>query len=165
MTLIALTKPQGHHADLLLGRNGRLLPAVLRLRPDLIAYSATSADIALFSAEDKELVGWFQQHHLSIPFRIMGGPHPTSYPSVLEELNLDAICIGEGDLAFPAVLNVLSAGGQPQNIPNLMTRGQSLKPELQLVQNMESGPMPDHGGYPGNPDRAGLFIHWTLCEK
>lgn len=38
---------------------------------------------------------------------------------------------------------MLSAGGQPQNIPNLITRGQSLKPDLQLVRNLDELPFPD----------------------
>jgi len=143
MTLIAQTRRRGHNADLLLLRKNKLLPAVLRFQPDVIAYSSTSADIALFSQEDRKLTAWFQRYNRKIPFRIMGGAHPTFYPAVLNELNLDAICIGEGDLAFPTLLDALSSGSFPKVIPNIVIKGQNAKPVLELVPNLDEIPFPD----------------------
>lgn len=52
---------------------------------------------------------------------IFGGPHPTVLPgSVLEDPNVDTVCIGEGE---ETLAQLLEAGGPVESIPGIAFRG------------------------------------------
>lgn len=77
-------------------------------------------------------------------FTVMGGPHPTfnymrmqlygetlklpltfagpAMPRVVEDTQMDALVVGEGDEAWPAMMRALAAGNGLDDIPNVVTR-------------------------------------------
>ncbi len=51
----------------------------------------------------------------------MGGAHPTYNPSVIDDLELDVICQGDGDRAILAIIDRFEKGASFDGIPNLST--------------------------------------------
>ena len=81
---------------------------------------------------------------------VVGGPHPTFFPEIIETNEVDIICRGEGDDALPELLNKLQAGEDYSDIPNLWVKkdGQVIKnPMRPLVQDLDRLPFPDRDSF------------------
>lgn len=84
---------------------------------------------------------------------IVGGHHVTHYPEVLEEnLEIDGICIGEGDIALNNLLENLENNEDYHHIDNLWFRhrkdGSLIKNELgNLVDDLDTLPFPDYSAF------------------
>ena len=71
----------------------------LSFQPDVVGYSVMTGehyDILEFNKILKEKMKFIS---------VMGGPHPTFNKTVIEEEGIDAICTGEGDIAFDEFIN------------------------------------------------------------
>ncbi|MHA1471070.1 MAG: B12-binding domain-containing radical SAM protein [Candidatus Asgardarchaeia archaeon] len=55
---------------------------------------------------------------------VVGGPHPTSYPDIVFDENIDMICMGEGEKPLLTLLNNIDENISTFNIPSLWTKGQ-----------------------------------------
>jgi anaerobic magnesium-protoporphyrin IX monomethyl ester cyclase len=79
---------------------------------------------------------------------IIGGPHATSCPNILEENKvIDGLCIGEGDFALSELLDCFEKNEEPYHIKNMWFRNgdEVIKNEVrQLIQDLDSLPMPDY---------------------
>jgi anaerobic magnesium-protoporphyrin IX monomethyl ester cyclase len=54
------------------------------------------------------------------PFTIVGGPHPTCFPHILEQVKrLDAVCIGEGEYTMLELAEALESGRDPASVSGL----------------------------------------------
>ncbi len=80
-------------------RPERALRDLEAFAPDIVAYSVCSNEIGRYLAINLAL-----KRRLRF-FALFGGPHPTFRPSLIEKEGVDAICRGEGDLAFPLFLD------------------------------------------------------------
>jgi anaerobic magnesium-protoporphyrin IX monomethyl ester cyclase len=71
---------------------------------------------------------------------VMGGPHPTYFPEVIEQGPLDAVCIGEGEESFPEFLAGWAAGATqpPAGFWVRRERGTGV-----VVRGAERGPVRD----------------------
>ena len=140
MCLSSFLNSKGHQTDvLIIEREGNYIQKVKEvIRPDVIAYSATTVDIRKLLAVNKNL-----KENLEF-FSIFGGPHPTFFPEVIEEEPfLDAICIGEGEYALLELVDRLGNNQEIEHIKNLYIRkkGQILKNGLRpLIENLDSLP-------------------------
>lgn len=147
LQLSAIVKAEGHQSRLLPLRQQALAAALDREEPDLVAYSTMSPETALFAAADEVVRAWGGRRGRR-PLRVMGGPHPTFFPEILEELDLDAICVGEGDRALPALLRRAEGGEGLEGIPNLIPRGGSLAGmQRELIQDLDRLPFLDKAAY------------------
>lgn len=121
--LAATARAAGHEAGLLrvppdMGV-AALRAAVAARAPDLIGLSMTTRQWL----RGREVAGALAP--LGIPL-IAGGLHPTFAPeSVLAAPGIDAVCIGEGEVPFAALLGHLAAGHAiaDADIPNLWLKG------------------------------------------
>jgi anaerobic magnesium-protoporphyrin IX monomethyl ester cyclase len=79
---------------------------------------------------------------------VFGGPHATFCPDeLLSDPDCDAVCIGEGDIAFPDFCRRLEQGGDWWQTPNFVLRRNGeiqRNPLLPLIEDLDSLPMPDH---------------------
>jgi anaerobic magnesium-protoporphyrin IX monomethyl ester cyclase len=141
MQLAALARKEGHRIALAILKRCDLRKAVATFQPEVVAYSASSGDIPLVTERDGRLRDWMQAEGRRV-FRIMGGPHATYAPGVLDDLHLDAVCQGDGDLAFPEVLRRLEAGAALEGIPNIGLTGAGA-PVKELVPDLDALPFPD----------------------
>lgn len=81
---------------------------------------------------------------------IVGGPHATFFPDLIENPLIDVLCRGEGELAMLEFSERLDEGNGVYDIKNLYfnVKGKIIKNELRpLISNLDSLPMPDRSYY------------------
>lgn len=134
--LSAVAKEMGHERFLCILKNENLSDAIDRIHPDVVAYSANVWGF-------DEMVA---AHHAARKIRpflsIMGGPQPTIDPATFGRAQVDAYCVGEGELAFRDFLERVNAGLPFDDVPNLITASQS-NPVRSLIPNLDDLPFPD----------------------
>jgi len=92
---------------------------------------------------------------------VMGGPHPTFYPQVIEDPNIDIIIRGEGEEAFYDLVSALEKGTDYTGIRNVWAKkdGKLHKnPIRPLIEDLDGLPHPDRSIY----DRYGLIRRDTI---
>ncbi len=113
---------------------------VEEFQPGVIGYSAMTGEHETLIELNRELK---LKHDF---YAIMGGPHPTFCPDVLEEEGLDAICTGEGDLVFPEFCRRLEAGEDYWKVSTFNVKhdgGIIVNPKTDLVADLDTLPYPD----------------------
>lgn len=138
--LSALAKEQGHETFLNVLEHDNLLEEMEAIRPDIVAYSAKTGESNVMFRANRALKNKYKDRI----FSVMGGPHPTfnymrmqlygerlklpltfsgpAMPRVVEDTQMDALVVGEGDESWPAMLRALATGGSLDAIPNVVTR-------------------------------------------
>jgi anaerobic magnesium-protoporphyrin IX monomethyl ester cyclase len=116
MSLAPYLLRDGHEVLLLEAEDPALESKVQTLKPDLIGYSVCTGSERYYLALNRAL----KAHH---PFiSIFGGPHPTFFPELIHEPGVDALCRGEGELAFAEFCRELAATGRIPVIPNFTVK-------------------------------------------
>lgn len=85
---------------------------------------------------------------------IVGGPHTTFFPDFIKSVEVDAICIGEGEYAMLDYALALDEGKDPCGIQNLHFKidGEIRKNGLRpLVADLDALPYPDRSYYDKYP--------------
>lgn len=118
MLLSAICRQHGHEVQLILLKKEDLVARVRKWNPDVVAYSVIGSELDAFKQADARLRQELAASGQRV-FRIMGGPHPTFAPRVLDDMQLDAICQGDGERAFPALLSRLANNESLEGIPNI----------------------------------------------
>lgn len=145
MQLSAICRQHGHTTRFAALTRRDFGRRVAEFRPDVVAYSAMTPDAQLFAAADREVRRWAAESGAT-PVRIMGGPHATFFPEVLDELALDAVCVGEGDRAIVTLLARAAAGEDFRGIPNVLSP-QDREPRRELILDLDALPFVDRASY------------------
>lgn len=145
-SLAGMIKANGHQADLLLASHTPDLRAAIEAYdPGVVAFSAlTGVHGAVL-----ELVEMVKSSFPKIT-TVMGGPHPTYSPEVIEKPGLDVICRGEGELAFLELCDKLQAGDDIRGIANMWVKdrkGDIHRNELGPLAVLDDLPFPDREIY------------------
>ena len=144
--LAGMVKANGHQADLLLASHTPDLRAAIdAYKPQVVAFSAlTGVHNAVL-----DLVKLVKTSFPDIT-TVIGGPHPTYSPEVIEKPGVDVICRGEGELAFLELCNKLEAGDDIRQVPNMWVKdrnGDIHKNELGPLADLDELPFPDREIY------------------
>jgi anaerobic magnesium-protoporphyrin IX monomethyl ester cyclase len=137
--LAAVARADGHEASMLRVGHDRPLDAVVAAvearAPDLVGISMTTRQWLRGRDAANRL------RPLGVPV-IAGGLHPTFSPeAVLAEPGFDAVCLGEGEAPFAALLRHLT-GGAPigdARLPNIWAKGGShpgLGPPVERIDDI-----------------------------
>lgn len=140
MLISALAKKQGHETFLGVLSQENVLKKARKIKPDMVCYSTTTGEQDSYLEFNKLL----KQEFKNI-FSLMGGPHPTFFPKIVNQGNLDAVCVGEGDEAFPELLENLEKNQDPKRVKNILLAGEN-RDNLELrpfYQNLDNLPFPD----------------------
>jgi B12-binding domain/radical SAM domain protein len=78
------------------------------------------------------------------PFVVAGGPHPSARPADVLRLGVDAVVVGEGEEALPALVERLLAAESPAGLPGVATLAAT---DGQLIQGPRPKPI-DLDAYP-----------------
>lgn len=138
--LSALAKQDGHDTFLNVLEHDNLMDEIRAIRPDIVAYSAKTGESSYMFMANRAI----KAAHKDKVFTVMGGPHATfnymrmqlygehlklpltfsgpAMPRVVEDTQLDALVVGEGDEPWPAMLKALATGSSLDGIPNVVTR-------------------------------------------
>jgi radical SAM superfamily enzyme YgiQ (UPF0313 family) len=139
MYISAMALKEGHQTSLIDTNQVNYLEHIRTFKPDVVAYSSSTGESKHYIAMNRRIKEKFP----SI-FTIMGGPHPTFYPEMIHETTLDAICIGEGEHSFVDLLKALERGQSVQGIPNIFTKNDESWTVRNLVEDLDSLPIPDY---------------------
>ncbi|MFQ5445135.1 MAG: B12-binding domain-containing radical SAM protein, partial [Nitrospinales bacterium] len=164
MQLSAICKNAGHQTHLVALKRNSIQEILQEYSPDLIAYSVMTPDEHLFEAADRTVRSWAKDHKKQLT-RIMGGPHPTFFPEVVHKLDLDAICLGDGDNAILRIINAIQEGKDLSGIPNVATQSHP-DFEKEVVEDLDSLPYLDRDLiYDSDPDLQKMRLRSFLTQK
>jgi len=139
-SISAIARSKGHEVHLCEMNTRDPLLAAGRLKPQIIAYSSSTGEAKHYLKVNQKI-----KKELPSSFTIMGGPHPTFYPEVINEGSLDAVCIGEGELAFADLLDKISLHEPFEGLPNIATRRNPVNSAVRnLVEDLDTLPLPDY---------------------
>jgi anaerobic magnesium-protoporphyrin IX monomethyl ester cyclase len=140
LRISAVLKEAGHRTEMVVATEEDPVEAALRLKPDVVAYSVYTGTQRYYLDVNRRI-----RDRLDV-FSIMGGPHPTFFPEVIDEEGVDGICIGEGEYATLDLLNALENGDPTEEIPNWWIRSNGdvkRNPLRPLVTDLDELPFPD----------------------
>lgn len=140
MTLTAYLKSLGLDAEIIINplKNIR---KIKQIKPDFIGISilSPSIDWALSTCR-------FLKKEIPDSLIILGGPHPTFFPQVVEQPEVDIICIGEGEKPLSQMLEKYNGTlSSIKDIPNLWIKdGDSIirNPVCSLLSEKELSELP-----------------------
>ena len=145
MVLSAILKKNGHECDVLVDALEKdLLGKIKSLNPDIIGFSITSARYAWLKNLAKKI-----KLEIKKPI-VVGGPHPTFFPELINKDFVDFVCIGEGEEAILELLNKLEKGEDTTKIRNIWAKkeGKIFKNPLRnLIEDLDSLPFADRNLY------------------
>jgi len=139
----------GHEFALYVGRDEpAIFQQIEQHQPDIIGFSCMTG-IHVTALELAAMI----KKRTSIPI-ILGGPHPTLFPDVIDDPNVDMICRGEGEFALIDLLNALDEKRSPAGIANLWVKesGELHKADIRpLPEVLDDVPMLDWTCYRDTP--------------
>jgi radical SAM superfamily enzyme YgiQ (UPF0313 family) len=118
MLLSAMAKARGHETAVNILSERNLVESVKRFKPDMVAFSAKTGEHKYYIAANDTI----KRLNGASVFTVMGGPHPTFFPEVIEKHAFDALCVGEGDDAWAELLDAVESGRPVDGIPNIVTK-------------------------------------------
>jgi radical SAM superfamily enzyme YgiQ (UPF0313 family) len=130
----------GHEVDVLVGASPRrLLRRLASLKPDVAAFYCTTGTHRWVLGMAKRVK---KQHPRSVV--VVGGPHPTFFPEMVEEEGVDAVCRGEGEGALLDLVGRVGSGWEFHDVPNLWVKtaeGEVVRNDVRdLISDLDSLP-------------------------
>jgi len=145
--LAAILKQRGYPCEIFLESGEKdLIGSALDSGADLFAFSVTTGNEQWVLSVAAKL-----KARCSTPI-LLGGPHPTFFPKIVEERQIDFICRGEGEEALPELLEALEhRPDQVRLVKNIWSKdadGKVHSTEVRpLVDDLDSLPFPDFDIY------------------
>ncbi len=165
MWISAVLKRHGHQTGQLTAFSDEQVGrAVRRIKPDVVAMHTMTGGHK-FVLHAAALV----KQALPEVKVVLGGPHATFFPDIVEQPGVDFICRGEGEYAMLDLVNRLDAGGPVDDIPNIWAKidGRIAKNDVRpLVEDLDSLPFPDRSLYLSDqtkPLRIAYFMAGRGC--
>jgi radical SAM superfamily enzyme YgiQ (UPF0313 family) len=93
------------------------MESVIARRPDVVGFTAYTYTMPAVLEACRAV-----KEALPLARTVCGGYHPTACPEVVDSPYVDVVIRGEGDLAFPALLDTLRGGGDLCDIPGVVTK-------------------------------------------
>lgn len=145
ISISSVLKYGGYQTDLIIeGSPDKLLKFVKKSKPDIIAFSCTTGTHKWVIRVAKKI-----KSQITVPV-IVGGPHPTFFPQMIEEPSIDFVCRGEGEYPMLDLANALSRRNNYTSIPNLWVKkdGRIFRNEIRpLLSDLDSLPPADRSLY------------------
>lgn len=118
--LAAVLKKYGHKVSVVSNEYARVKHKMSELKPDVVGYS-------VYTGEHKEVLSFNRRlkKDFSGFITIMGGPHPTYFPEIINEEGVDAICIGDGFEGLPEFLRMIENGLSGVPLKNIWWKNNS----------------------------------------
>ena len=141
----AVLKKHDHSTDVFVeGLHGDLVKDICKTKPDIVGFTCITGDhqwVARRAAEIKK--------HLNIPIMV-GGPHPTYFPDMIEMENIDIIARGEAENIVLELMDRLQTRKEIDDIAGLWIKkdGKIYKNAIApLIKDLDILPFPDRDIY------------------
>lgn len=145
MYISAVLKSKGHSCDLLsLAEEKNIFAKISAINPDVLLISTMTGPHKTYLQFIREFKQKFK-----IPV-VMGGPHTTFFPEVLNNPEVDYICIGEGEGFISDFADAIASGKKLTDIANLgyKKKGKPIyNPIRNLISDLDSVPFADRELY------------------
>lgn len=141
MVIASLLKQSGHYSEVVEADLKTIRSKLLEGIPTILAFSTPTVFSQTYLELNKKLKKEFQF------FSVFGGPHPTFFPEMIGNGDVDGICIGEGEYPMLELMRNLSEEKSVAAIRNLWVREDGKihrNPIRPLIQNLDHLPLPDH---------------------
>ena len=165
MLLSSWVKKGGHSVELMITEGLSVDEIATRISEkgtQILAYSIMTGEHTYYFDLNKEL-----KKRLDV-FSVFGGPHPTFLPEMIDHEGVDACCLGEGDIAFPELVNRIEQGLDYHDVDNFWFKvdGKIIKNEIGPLVDMDSLPFPDrHLMYTADPLLAKNGIKTSMTMR
>lgn len=157
MWLSRAIKDAGHECEAIFLPDKDWVEKIKEHAPDVVAYTVTTGMHLYYRDINRKV-----KEVLPDVFTIQGGAHATYTPEELEhDVNLDAICRGEGEEAIPELLDKLAAGEDYYDIQNLWFRHRETG---ELLKNGQRPPIQDLDAL-GFPDRSIVYDTGSIYRE
>ena len=145
MQISAVLKQHGFTTDVVVGSRDAVLKKTRQVKPKIIGFYCTTG----FHHRALSTAAELKRRHGDGILTVMGGPHPTFVPSVLEADGVDIICRGEGEYAMLELLQALHGGDDYCAIQNLhVKKGDGLQRNgIRPPCDLDALPFPDRDIY------------------
>lgn len=141
MILSSILKYKGHNCNLIVeALEKKPIRSIVDYKPDLICFSIPSARANWMKATAKRI-----KSILNVPI-VVGGPHSTFFPEIIENPAIDIVCVGEGEQAIVELVDNLERGKGITKIKNLwVKKGSKIykNPIRNLIENLDMIPPAD----------------------
>lgn len=132
-SISSVLKKNGHEVSYLVASDfDKSIESVLAIKPELILYSCFSSEVYLAVQFDALMKNQYQCHSL------IGGPGPTFDDHEIQSSTIDAICVGEGEIA---IVDYISSQFQPNS--NIYHRSQKKSGKYYPMAPLDELPFPD----------------------
>lgn len=135
MQISSVLKQAGHSCEVIIDNNP--IVELKKINPDLIAFSSMTIQHEWVSATAKKI----REDGIRTPI-IVGGPHPTFFPDILQDPNINMICRGEGEYTMLDVCNAIESNSSYEGIANI-----NLNEVRPLINDLDSLPYSDREIY------------------
>jgi len=115
MSMSAVLKEAGHDVQLAICSQENPIDYVKYYQPDIVGYSTMTGSQRFYLNLNKRIK---EGMNGTAPMSVIGGPHPTFFPDILNEEGMDGVCVGEGEGAMVDLANALDKGGLDPDIPD-----------------------------------------------
>ncbi len=116
-TMSALARRERHSTFLSIMSQDDLEADLKRIRPDVVAFSTLTGEHTHYL----RAAALVKKIHPEA-FTVIGGPHCTFFPEIIEDPNIDAVGMGECDDAWPELLRNVEASRNIHAIHNIITK-------------------------------------------
>lgn len=148
MYLSSLLKKNRHDTDIFIEHGQgmkELVEEIKRFSPDIVGLPCTTGMHHWVLAAASVLKSKFPGSKI-----ILGGPHPTFFPDIVQEDNVDVICRGEGECALLEFAEAIDNGRDYSSIKNLWVKkgGEIFRNDVRpLIDDLDQLPFPDRDLY------------------
>jgi radical SAM superfamily enzyme YgiQ (UPF0313 family) len=107
MSMASVLQEAGHQVALALATREDPVELAREFQPHVVGYSVLTGSQRYYFDLNRRIKAALE----SRVFSVFGGPHPTFFPEMIEEPDVDGICIGEGEGAIVDLANSLAENG------------------------------------------------------
>ncbi len=156
MYISSMLKAHGHEVGILRTMVDDIQAKIEFFKPHILAFSLTTGFHQYYININREIK---QKYKV---LSVFGGPHPTFFPEMINEVGVDVICIGEGELPMLDLANALNKRESIENIENLIVKIGSRvinNSNRDLIGDLDTLPFPDRELlYQNNPTLRDMKI-------
>jgi len=146
MYISSVLKKNSHRCDIFIdGADRNIINKCIKAKPDIVAFSITTGN-QKWVLKTAKLI----KNKLKDSIIIVGGPHPTYFPEIINSGYIDIVCRGEGEYAFLELANKLDQKEDITKIKNLwVKKGKKIYRNgfRRLIENLDELPFPDRELY------------------